>query len=588
MMPRETTMTSAEDFGQLRLKFTDPVQHHYEVIRPIVLFSETITERSRQTGVERTQIGDKAQRFIQGGMFGLADQRAGKAGRKPHQYPEAVAAEILSLKQLYPPIHYQEIVRIVERKFGYKTNHHTVKSFLERHPIPVQLELPLVDFHSFEDAAQARWTVVRMWAQGWNKKSIAGCLKLSRRQVGRIISAFEQDGFAGLEDKRSRPSNHPANQLTLPFLEEVLAIQNEYPRAGRFRVRGVLEQRMEEGHPPSERTVGRAMTHNRQHYDAPAAWQSQKDEIEPDTSPKYLIYRPEYRHHIWYLDIRYLVRIDDQWVYSICILEGYSRTILAGTASQYQDLTAILQILYAALGEYGSPKMIVSDNAKVFKANDYQHILKVLEIEAKYIDKGKPWQNLIEAQFKVQLRLADFKFEQAQTVEEVQNFHARFIDTFNTTTHWAHQERTDDLRTPMAVLARAQGRSVEPETLYRLFQRLQFIRTVNRFGFVSIQRFYLYTEQGLSRQRVSIWIYEGQVHIEYQETLLAQYQADYDQKQKRLQQVHQPVFYQTPFASPQLVLFELDDEQWLKIRRRPYERQPHSPQINAWQLPLSV
>ena len=73
-------MIRTEDFGQLRLKFTDPIQHHYEVIRPIVLYSETITERSRQTGIERTRVGDKAQRFIQKGMFGLADQRAGKAG----------------------------------------------------------------------------------------------------------------------------------------------------------------------------------------------------------------------------------------------------------------------------------------------------------------------------------------------------------------------------------------------------------------------------------------------------------------------------------------------------------------------------
>jgi hypothetical protein len=31
-------------------------------------------------------------------------------------------------------------------------------------------------------------------------------------------------------------------------------------------------------------------------------------------------------------------------------------------------------------------------------------VLKALEIEPYYIDKGNPWQNLIEAQFKVQLR----------------------------------------------------------------------------------------------------------------------------------------------------------------------------------------
>ena len=70
----EGTMTPTEEFGQLRLKFTDPVQHHYEVIRPIVLFSETISERSRQTGIERTQVGQKARRrFVRQGMFGLTD-----------------------------------------------------------------------------------------------------------------------------------------------------------------------------------------------------------------------------------------------------------------------------------------------------------------------------------------------------------------------------------------------------------------------------------------------------------------------------------------------------------------------------------
>ena len=121
-------MSSLEEFAQLRLKFTDPIKHEYEVIRPIVLFSETTAERSRQTGIERTRVGEKAQRFIQQGMLGLVDQRAGKVGRKPHEYPEAVAADILYLKQLYPPIHYHELVRILERKFGYKTNHVTVHS----------------------------------------------------------------------------------------------------------------------------------------------------------------------------------------------------------------------------------------------------------------------------------------------------------------------------------------------------------------------------------------------------------------------------------------------------------------------------
>ncbi|MDH3675846.1 MAG: DDE-type integrase/transposase/recombinase, partial [Anaerolineae bacterium] len=283
-------------------------------------------------------------------------------------------------------------------------------------------------------------------------------------------------------------------------------------------------------------------------------------EVDPDATPKYLPYRPHYRQQMWFFDVRYLVKIDERWVYSICVIEGYSRTILAGMASEHQDLTAVLQILYAALSEYGCPELIVSDNAKVFYANDYQDILDTLDINPKYIEKGKPWENLIEAQFKIQLRLADFKFEQAQNLTEIQDRHAEFIDTFNTTRHYAHEEREDGRRTPMAVLAWVRGGAVDQDQLRRLFRKLRYIRTVNRYGFVSVQRFFLYAEQGLSRQRVSIWIYEGQLRIEYQETLLAQYQADYDQHQKRLQDVNQPTLYQTPFASPQM---ELNYSSWM-------------------------
>jgi hypothetical protein len=167
MGQEDAAQRAADDFQQLQLLLTDPVQFDYEVIRPIVLFSEHISTRSQQTGIERTTIGEKARRFLQKGMLGLFDQRTTQSGRKLHAFPEPVAGYMLYLKQLYPPIHYREIVRIVERKFGYHTNHHTVKHFLEHHPIPVQLPLTWTVFHDFEDAYRARWTVVRMCAAFW-------------------------------------------------------------------------------------------------------------------------------------------------------------------------------------------------------------------------------------------------------------------------------------------------------------------------------------------------------------------------------------------------------------------------------------
>ena len=75
-------MSAAEDFAQYQLRFVDDIQHDYEVIRPIVLFAETIAERSRQTGIEPTVVGAKARRFAMEGMLGLVDHRLGNAGRK--------------------------------------------------------------------------------------------------------------------------------------------------------------------------------------------------------------------------------------------------------------------------------------------------------------------------------------------------------------------------------------------------------------------------------------------------------------------------------------------------------------------------
>ena len=45
-------MSTPAEFAQLALAFIDPLQHEYEIIRPLVLFGETVAERSRQTGVE--------------------------------------------------------------------------------------------------------------------------------------------------------------------------------------------------------------------------------------------------------------------------------------------------------------------------------------------------------------------------------------------------------------------------------------------------------------------------------------------------------------------------------------------------------
>lgn len=193
------------------------------------------------------------------------------------------------------------------------------------------------------DAYRARFTVVRMYYEGWQQQSIATCLGLSRKHVWHILTLFKREGFAGLEDQRTRPAAHPENQLTLPFLAEILEVQRDYPRAGRFRVRGIVAQRS--GQAPSEATIGRAMAKNRTHHGASPAWSTDRVNENPTAGVvKTLLYAPTYRHRYWHIDFRYLVRIgeDRHWVYSLLILEGYSRKIPAGMATEHQDMVAVL------------------------------------------------------------------------------------------------------------------------------------------------------------------------------------------------------------------------------------------------------
>ena len=43
----------------------------------------------------------------------------------------------------------------------------------------------------------------------------------------------------------------------------------------------------------------------------------------------------------------------------------------------------------------------------------------------------------------------------------------------------------------------------------------------------------------------------------------------YQPDKKHLRAVEEPQVYETPFRSPQLALWELDETEWLKVIRRP-------------------
>jgi transposase len=64
------------------------------------------------------------------------------------------------------------------------------------------------------DPVQRRKAILRLHFEGWNKKSIAEYLDVSRQTVHTVLKRFAEEHFVGLYDKSSAPKS-PNRKVTL-------------------------------------------------------------------------------------------------------------------------------------------------------------------------------------------------------------------------------------------------------------------------------------------------------------------------------------------------------------------------------------
>ncbi len=122
------------EFAHRQLRFTDPTQRRYEVIRPLLLFEDrTATQRAQETATHPDTVRAFLRRFRQQGMLGLLPDHVEASPRgRASRVPEAVRQEIARLKALYRGFHYREVVRIIFYKYGYRLHPKTVKQLWQQ------------------------------------------------------------------------------------------------------------------------------------------------------------------------------------------------------------------------------------------------------------------------------------------------------------------------------------------------------------------------------------------------------------------------------------------------------------------------
>jgi Homeodomain-like domain len=573
-----------EDFAQLQLQFTDRTQWRYEVIRPVVLFADrTPQQRSRETQTHPATVRRLTRRFRQQGMLGLlpADVAVVARGKTP-QIPDPVRHELDRLKALYDRFHYRELARILLVKLGYSIDDKTVKKLWQASPVRCQGHLGLWDYHTHPDRYQARLQVIKLYYQGWEKISIHQFLHVSRPTVDAWIRRFETEHFAGLTD-RSRAPHAPVRKIWLPLMVQVYHLQKVHPDAGAFRIWSLLARA-----DLSVRTIGRVMALNRLVYDDIPHVPKRGVKPAPGPHP----YKAQARHQYWFIDGRRLdFAIDGVHWWSLILLEGYSRTMLAGAMAPTEATWAALMVPYTACLRYGVPDTLISDSGGAYTAHMFEGTCVRLQLSHETIEstQGESYQNLVETHFNIQRRLYDYQFSLARTPMELDQRHQAFIQTYNTT---AHQGLLRDQRLPpipVDVLGTAKGRLYAEGELARRFSQALFPRTTNRYGCVTLHSYHFYVEAGLPQTQVLLRVAGEPLRAVFGNVVLAEYRCRDDWRDRQVKDVREGLLYQTPFASPQGSLIPLTPRESRVIRRarRSRRRGPRpspAPQLLLFEL----
>jgi transposase InsO family protein len=567
-----------------QLQLLDPTQYRYELIRPLLLDPErTATQRAQETGSHPETVGRLKRRFDQQGMLGLVpDTLDVLPARRQLRVPETVVHELQRLKGLYAGFSARELARIIFHTTMHRMTGQTAQRLWDRLPPAAPPPRPLLDYHSHPERAQARREVITLYAQGWSKRSISQCLQVSRPTINLWITRFERDNEASLADQSSAPHT-PARKVWLPVMLEIYHLQKRHPDAGGFRIWSLHGKT-----DLSVRTVERIMALNRQIYtDIPGTEALHTPPAPPQPHP----FKATVAHEYWFIDGRMMdFALQGHRWWSLIILDGYSRTMLAGAVAPSEASWVALTVLYTACQRYGLPVHLISDSGGAFISDAFESVCRRLAIAHQTIvsTQGQSYMNLMETHFNIQRRLYDYQLALTRTPHEFAEAHQQFLALYNTTAHQGLLKEGFASPIPLHVLGASKGRLVPPQELARKFAQALFVRTTNRYGCVTLHRSHFYVDDGVPQAPILLWVAGEDLRAVYDHVLLAEYACHYDLRTGTVTRLRLGQWYPSPFAARQAqgMLLERTPQDSRIVVRPPAVRRPTASPLRAEQLGL--
>ena len=548
---------------QLMLPFEDvpvtcPTQAKYHAIAPCLAGQVEPKQQARLLNLSYSTVSKWLKQFREDGMKGLFPPSG--YNREPYT-PEKIIVSLIYFKCCVPKVADRELARVIGQMTGHQLHHITVKSLLERYFFWRYEEFQkLIVYPILPDAQSKRREIVKLDKNGWSEQSITVLAKCHRSTVRKWLRRNKEEEklkvplHRQLLDYPSSPWK-PYRKVYFGTMHTILNLQKKYPTAGWFRIQGYLLKDF--GIELGQTTLKKVMKLNRKLHLIPKIIKP-ITEAEPKEPPP----RSKEPFTYAFIDIRYLdAKPNGVQLYSCLLLEGFSRTILAGSLTTKQDVGIILRIYYLALLQWGLWKTTVSDNGSQFRSHAFGNANSKLGINQHFCEKGRPWQNLIESQFGIQARLGEYLWQQCRNTEEAIEVHRELIRDHNRLPHFAHRKRQDGKSSPLEVLGDSRGAEIDKTHLHQAFSRQVWQRKTNDKGFIRVGRWKIYVEEGLPKTPVELIYWDGKLRAEYRQEKLAEYDCRWNDKENRPQTIEKPKQFETKYSSRQPELFEMG---WLR------------------------
>ena len=300
--------------------------------------------------------------------------------------------------------------------------------------------------------------------------------------------------------------------------------------------------------------------------------------------PSQFHYHLTHAHQIWFIDHMHLRTLPDgQKVYSLIVLDGFSRVLLSHEICLSKGAREACLVLLRAFARWGLPEEILSDNGGAFISLLYRLLLGVLRVKVSYITPGCPWQNPFAESFIGTLRAYFYPHTQRQrTAAGIQRVYTEKADYYNHRVHWAF--RHDEVKAPLDRLGSEKGRSMPEDFELRfLATGKRFTRTVDGQGRISWKRYRLYVRLELKKEKVEIREFFDSLVVVYKSGTFASYACVHEHSQITSVS-NDPVFHDHhgTESSRQLELFDLSGFPLRYVNRRPPNRK--HPRNNAVQM----